>query len=328
MKNKYAREFTAMLDKWHSIREPWDTELDALIHEQYAEVMRNPRQEVNWQLTYFSPSSANAAKRELYHKLRGDKKDTQPQQPHQGRWQRIGTAIGDILQRDLLFIEKHWEKTFGEAAPFTVERTEEGFPMWEEFIHGMHFVEHRGHQFHLLGTPDGIIRHKDGKRMGLEIKSKQTTPAQTSLFSMKGPKEDHVRQVICYAIMHNLDKYLIIYVNAAKKGWVLSEEDYEKTPDIRVFEVDITEEMKNDVLDYFADVIDDVVNQTPPPMDWEKWNFCDFKTAIAQSMTDEEFAEMRQIVQNVMRSTMPQWMKDGYFNAYEFVKAIREGGAS
>lgn len=108
----------------------------------------------------------------------------------------------------------------------------------------------------------------------------------------------------------------------------MSEEDYEKTPDIRVFEVDITEEMKNDVLDYFADVIDDVVNQTPPPMDWEKWNFCDYKTAIAQSMTDEEFAEMRQIVQNVMRSTLPQWMKDGYFNAYEFVKAIREGGAS
>ncbi|MCZ0847993.1 hypothetical protein O0536_25530, partial [Brevibacillus laterosporus] len=84
---------------------------DALISEQKANALR-PRPFFNFRAQpYFSPSSADTEKRELYEKFRGAKKDIHPHPPYQGRWTRIGTAIGDVIQRDLLFIEKHYERT-------------------------------------------------------------------------------------------------------------------------------------------------------------------------------------------------------------------------
>src|SRR5690625_1342109 len=98
-------DFIAMLDEWHSLPETWDSALDAEIHRQYAEILT--RKPVFPKRPYFSPSSANNCPRELYEKATGAKRDKQMNQPHQKRWQNLGTSIGDMIQRDLLFIEKH-----------------------------------------------------------------------------------------------------------------------------------------------------------------------------------------------------------------------------
>ena len=322
-----------MLDQWHSAPEVWDNDLDALIHEQNAQALRK-RPYFNFRAQpYFSPSSVNSCPRELYEKMRGAKRDVQPRPPHQGRWTRIGTAIGDMVQRDILFIERHYERTFGEAPPFTVERTADGLPMWENFAQKLHVIEHGGQRFALYGKPDGILRYKDGRRVGLEIKSKQTTAAQTGDYSMKAPDPKHVAQTVGYTEMYGtptdpLDDYLIVYVNASKKSWAMTEDEYAKSPDVRPFHITFTDGDRAKLLGELASVVRAVHDGAPPKLDLDKWTFNSYKTACALSLSDEEFAEIHSRVRAMMKSGLPAWRKQQYYDAYEFIKGVREKGAA
>src|SRR5690606_22385329 len=129
-----------MIDEWHSLPETWDNELDAQIHRWYADVLTE--KPVYPKKPYFSPSAANACPRELYMKQVGAARDEKKRPPHQARWQRLGTAIGDMLQRDILFIEKHFERLTGNRPPFVVERDDKGRPMFEEFAKKNHQVNY------------------------------------------------------------------------------------------------------------------------------------------------------------------------------------------
>lgn len=320
-------DFIALIDEWHSLPETWDNALDAQIHRWYADALA--AKPVFPRRPYFSPSAANACPRELYMKAIGAKRDVTKQQPHQNRWRKIGTAIGDLIQRDLLFIEKHFEKKTGNRPPFVFERTADGRPMFEDFAKKNHPVNYAGHSFYLYGAPDGIMRYTsdDGEviRVGLEIKSKQTTAAKTSLHSMRQPQIDHIAQATCYSIMYDVDYYMIVYVNAAKSGWVVDEETYEKTPDVRAFCIEINDAARAAVLDGFVDVLDAVAAKEPPALDLERWNFNSFKTACAESLTDEEYEIIKQQVANMRRSSLPEWKKRSYVEALADIDAMRGG---
>ncbi|MFE4202109.1 hypothetical protein [Aneurinibacillus aneurinilyticus] len=317
-------DFLAMMDRWHGSAEVWDDTLEAEILEQQAYAIRKLKVFPPRGTTYFSPSSANSCKREMYVKLTGATRDNSDSQPHQGRWQRAGTAFGDTIQRDLLFIEKHYEKKFGEKSPFVPERTPQGFPMWERFARKFHSVEHRGYTVNFLGQPDGILRYKDGTRVGLEIKSKQTTSAQTTEYSMRGPKEDHVKQCVVYSIMYGVDDYLIVYGNLSKKAWVMTPEEYAKNPDLRAFHICITESDRQALLDTFADVLQAVKDGNPPPLELDKFTFNNYKTACALSLTDAELEDIRKQVRQVGRSRLPDWKKQTYYDALDFIERVRK----
>ncbi|WP_155808607.1 hypothetical protein [Brevibacillus agri] len=255
----------------------------------------------------------------------------QPKPPHQGRWTRLGTAIGGMIQRDLLFIERHYERTFGEAPPFTVERTAEGYPAWEDFATRLHVVDYGGQRFALYGKPDGILRYKDGRRVGLEIKSKQTTASKTG--SMREAEGKHVAQTVGYSEMYGsdaepIDDYLVVYVNAAKKAWAMTEDEYAKSPDLTAFHVTITQDDRMALLDELAGVVRAVKDGTPPKLDLDLWTFNSYKTACALSLTDEEFAEIGGQVRAMLKSRQPEWRKQQYYDAYEFIKALREKGVA
>lgn len=208
-------------------------------------------------------------------------------------------------------------------------KTEEGYPYFEDFVKTVKEIEHGGEKFALFGTCDGVLEYKtdDGcvLRVGLEIKSKQTTYAQTGDYSMRKPQEDHVKQVTCYSIMYDLDYYLIVYVNTSKKSWVMSQQDIQKYPDIRVFGVEVTEEMKDGILSYFADIVKAVNEGKPPKLDLERWTFNNFKTTCANSLTSEEFNDIKKQVQQVLRSRLPDWRKQRYLDAFDFIKNVRKG---
>ena len=325
MGERIVSEFLAMLDAWHAAPEVYDDQLDAQIHRWYADILTDRSRKV-WpprNIPYFSPSSANSCRRELYEKLLKSPKDKREQPPHQGRWTRFGTAVGDTIQRDLLFIEKHYASYTGENPAFTVERNHRGEPMFEDFAKTSHLVEHRDKTFGLFGTCDGILTYGD-LRVGLEIKSKQTTAAQTSLYSMKAPKEDHVKQCITYSKMYDVDHYIILYVNASKVGWEMTDEQYAKNPDVRAFYVNVTERDKQALMDEFVDVIQSVEDGNPPPVDPEKWTFNNFKTAIAKSLTAEELAVIQRKATQVQRSSMPEFKKRAYAGCYEDIVRIRQ----
>lgn len=313
-----AQEFTQQLDRWYSLPEQWDNELDRQIHEWYS----NPPQ-VWPKRPYFSPSNAKACPRELYVKAKRAKKDTFSKPPHQGRWTEIGTAIGDLMQRTVLAMERKLP-----GCPFRFERTADNRPMFEDFAKKNHEVTHKGQTFYLYGTTDGIMQYvnADGEilRVGLEIKSKQTTPARTSLHSMREAEEGHRKQCVAYSIMYDVDYFIILYVNAAKKSWVISDEDYEATPDIRAFGFEITDADRNALLDDFAEIARCIAEDTPPAIDLSRWTFNNFKTACALSLSDDEFAILKAQVKRMMRSSLPDRQKHEYYDAFEFIKEVRE----
>jgi len=316
-----AQDFEDLLDTWHAQPERFDNALDAQIHRWYS----NPPK-VFPNKPYFSPSAANACPRELYMKATGAKRDVGERQPHQGRWTRIGTAIGDVIQRDLLFIGKHYEKQLGQAPQFTFEFNENGTPVFEDFAKVNRQVTHKGKTFYLFGTCDGIMRYisEDGEviRVGLEVKSKQTSYSKTSYYSMKEPDDKHVKQCVCYSIMYDVDFYVILYVNASKKSWVLNDEDLSKGSDIRAFGFHITEEMKAEVLDYFTEVLDAVDSGKPPKMSLSKYTFNNFKRASAESLTVEEMESLREWKERARKSNLKDYQKRQYLDAFAEIEAM------
>lgn len=311
----------------------YDDALDAQIHRWYYDVLTDKSRKV-WpprNVPYFSPSAANADPRGLYEKMRGAKKERSGQPPHQGRWTRIGTAIGDTVQRDILFAEKYTQ-----SPRFSFERNEYGEPAFEDFIKVGRIIEHAGKTFALFGTSDGIMRYvaADGTilRVGLEIKSKQGSYSQTSGFqARKGPKDDHVKQCVCYSVMYGrptepIDYYVILYVNASKKGWTMTPEDFAKTPDILAFGLHITDEMRDDVLDHFAGIVDAAERGEAPELDLDRWMFNDFKRAIALSLSTDELAALQRKVSATLRSSLPDGKKRDYAEALAFIEAVRAEG--
>lgn len=305
-----AEELIETLNDWHSRPETWDAELDSQIHAWYV----NPPN-LFPKRPYFSPSATGACKRELYEKGIGSKRDVTGQQPHQKRWTNLGTAVGDMIQRDLLFIEKHMPES-----RFRFERNADGTPMFEDFAKRSVPLDVAGTKFHLYGAPDGIMIYTDENgeqhRIGLEIKSKQTSAARTSAYSMKQVDDKHELQTIAYSIMFNVDYYVVLYVNTSHKSWSMTDEDFEKTPDIRAFGVECTVDRKVQLIEYLADIQRNINEKKAPLPDMSKWTFNGFKTAIKASLTKEEMQKIYDQVAMARRSGLKDFEKRQYLEAY------------
>lgn len=326
-----ANDILDMFDKWHAHREVWDDDLDAKIFQMEYEIRKTNRKRLPWGTKgtrYFSPSSANSDSRELYMKLTGSQRDQEEGQAHQGRWRRMGSAYGDMLQRDLLYIEKHWEKEFGEKPPFIpyyVEVNGKMYPAWEKFAQEIKHIEHKGRTISILGQCDGIlVDTRTGELVLLEIKSKQTSAAQTGFYSMKEAKDDHTKQTVLYSELYEkygISRAIVLYGNMSKKTWSMSKEEYAKNPDLRAFEVELTNIGRQDILDKFDKVLVAVEKKDPPAFDITKFTFNNFKAATVASLSTEEYEDIAVQVQRISRSRMPQWKKNGVLEAWEYIKA-------
>lgn len=320
-------DFIALLDDWFSLNEVWDNELDVQIAKWYS---NPPKVFPKRDHPYFSPSSLGSCPRELFIKAKyGNKvKDEGRDKPWRGRWRKLGTIGGDLIQRELLAIERNYEKQTGNVPRFKFLRNDDGTPMFEDFAKTNKLVEHGGEKFYLYGAPDGIMQYvtDDGEiiRVGLEVKSKQGTPARTSLYSMKQPDAAHARQIVAYSEMFGCDYYIVLYVNYAKQGWNMTDEQYEKTPDIRAFCAEIGDEHKSQVFDKAAMVTKAVRENIPPKMDIDEFTFNNFKEATAKSLTDGELAEIEQMVERYKSSSLPPWKIANYANALDVIKTYRE----
>lgn len=318
----HAKALTEQFNEFHMHDNMYDDPLDIFLHESYAKVMREGKG-VDWTKTYFSPSSANACPRALYHKVKKHKKDKKVWQPHQRRWVQIGTGIGDMIQKEMLLMARHYKKLIGRDPQYTMGMVN-GYPAFEEFIFKQHHIEHNGEKFSILGTSDGLMTVTGSdKLVGLEIKSKQQTPSKTSLSAMKEPQADHVKQVVCYSIMYDVEEFVIMYVNASHKAWEMTDEDFQKTPDIRLFDVAISESDKEDILDYFADIARRVRENDPPLPDLAKWKFNEYKDTISTTLTDDE-VERLEMVTDFMKSDQPVWMQKQMDMAMNDLKRRRE----
>lgn len=317
-------DLIALLDDWFSLPETWNDELDKQIAKWYS----NPPK-VWPERPYFSPSSLSGCPRELYIKAKHGNKaqDNERDKPWRGRQRKLGTLGGDLIQRELLDIEQNYERLTGNVPRFKFERNEDGTPVFEDFSGMNKRVTHNGETFYLYGFSDGIMTYitDDGEqiRVGLEVKSKQNTPARTSLYSMNSPDEPHAIQVVAYSEMYDVDYYVILYVNYAKQGWNMTDEQYAKTPDIRAFCRKITDEDKAKVFDKAALVTKAVRENNPPKMDVSNYTFNNFKQACAKSLTDEELMEIERYGDAVQKSGLKAWEKRSIAEAVADIKSRR-----
>ncbi|WP_353854763.1 hypothetical protein [Bacillus sp. Bos-x628] len=324
-----ADDFNDMLYEFHKYPQPYDELMDAELHEQYARVLREQSKYgyFNWKTApdgtprpVFSPSNASKSDRELYEKARKSVRDPQNPTPNQRDWNGLGSQVGDYIQREILLIERHFERLTGNKPKFRFERTERNEPAFEHFKKVMHEVSHNGEKFAINGLPDGILIYTadDGKeyRVGLEVKSYQKSYVEFK--KLVEPKKAHVEQVICYSDMYDLDFYIIIYHLTHGVKW-----DKELNRN-KTFGIEVQDDDRNRVFDKFSRISKAVRLSEPPPLDLFEWSFYEYKRATAKTLTNDELSKLYNLKKQMMRSRLPDWKKQRIADALAFIEKVRE----
>lgn len=321
-----AKTFIDQLNLFHKQPSPRDSQVDLFLHQAYADVLRRTAKQ-GYSLPnkpYFSPSSSGSCPRELYLKIKGAEKDKQEIQPHQTRWQHIGTKIGDMIQEQVLLMEYHLENLTKVKPRFKFVRNEHAEPMFEEFAYTKKLIKDR---YYLMGTTDGIMYFEapNGEiiKVGLEVKSKQTSYSQTGSFSMKEANPKHKLQTVAYSIMYEVDYWIIVYVNGSKKSWNMGIDDFAKYPDIKAFGHYVTQDMKDDLINKFDSIMDAVDNNEPPKLDLTNWTFNNFKKACALDLSQEEFIELVEEGIKLTKSNLPTYVKKSVEDAIIYIDEER-----
>lgn len=248
--HKKAKQLADQFNQLHSIQ--WmkeNKQVESLLLKQMEhdiEVMyQKPTYPKN--LVKFNPSGASKPDMDLYLKAIGTEEREDDKFPYHRRWTRNGSAIHDAVQRDLLYSEIYAPKPY-----FNVVRLESGLPAWEKNILTWKQFEHDGETFIINGMCDGILTYlPTGEKVGFEFKTKSTTIGQVGHYKMKDAQEDHKLQCVAYSLLFGVDQFILMYESLAKDGWT---KGAEAKPDIRTFYVEVTDEMRNDLLSKFAHV--------------------------------------------------------------------------
>ena len=233
-------------------------------------------------LPRFSPSSADSCNRELFYKNLKASRDEDNMTSWQRRWTENSTGVHEARQRNLLYGEKYVNNP-----DFTVERIvdkdnplRDGLPAWEKPLEGWKVITHKGVKIVVTGMMDGILRYKDGTRVGFEFKTKSNSVAQIKQIKKQGsPAPHHKKQCIAYSILFGIDEFLVTYESVAKDKWGTAQGGRE---DMVAFYIKITEKQRQDLLDKWAGIGENVETGELPDGDNKKCMFCPFKTECAK----------------------------------------------
>lgn len=290
---RIASAFYCMMNNFHSLDVYDDYMIEKLLLRQQeldVEGIKN-REPRRTDIVTFNPSSAGKCPRELYFKNNGTEDNGLNLYPYNKRWSSNGTAVHSRIQRDLLYAEKYMEDN-----PFRVAQAYDVLgvrckykrcmlPAWENNIFTTKEYEHNEVKFVIRGMADGFLWYGD-KLVNLEIKTKSTTVAAVGTYKMKEPMEHHVMQCVCYSLLFHEDPYedrvdtsILFYESLAKDNW---SKGADARPDIRAFQVNVTKEMRVELLDKFAMVVDCINRGVPPYADTSKCLFCPFKETCGE----------------------------------------------
>ncbi|MGD2278184.1 hypothetical protein [Bacillus wiedmannii] len=229
----------------------------------------------------FSPSGSDKCSRELFFKVLRMEQDEQQMSPFQRRWVLNSTGVHEARQRDLLYGEIklknpdwHVERMDCEDDPLR-----HGLPAWEKNVQTHKVIEHKGTKFVVFGMMDGILKYKDGSRIGFEFKTKSNSVAQVNERQLKEAGKSHRLQCVAYSILFGLDEFIITYEAVAKDKWSTGEHGRE---DMRFFYVKVTEKQRQDLLDKWAEVAVNSNDGEMPFGDNGKCLFCTFKTTCSK----------------------------------------------
>lgn len=254
---QWEQELLGQFNELHSQNIWDDKELELLLHKDNEARVNAIGQRPTYpkQLVKFNPSGASKTAMDLYLKAKGYKEKVE-RYPYHKRWTRNSTAVHGAVQRDLLYSEKYTDRKF------RVGRMKDGLPAWEHNMLRWTTIKYAGQEFVLHGMLDGVLIHEEtGQRVGFELKTKSNTVAQVGHYLLKKPYDYHVDQCVAYYLLTGIKDYLLTYEGLAKPKWL----DMDKArPDLRVFHVEITNEMAEEVLAKWAYVAKCVQENTLP----------------------------------------------------------------
>lgn len=292
VRSEVSEAFHRMVDNFHSkdIKSDYALETQFLQWqiEEMSDGSSNLRGEWDESLPTFSPSGASDSDRDLFYKIIDAVQDDETLTPQQRRWVKNGSAIHDRMQLDLLYIEKYLED-----APFEVCRTKEGKPAWERNTRTVKQFEYDGEKFQIYGMVDGMLYYKpEKKRIGYDFKTKSTTIAAVGDYKLKVPQENNVLQMVAYSLLFDVDEYIIHYESLAKDNWTKGKD---ARPDMKVFHIKITDEMREELLQKFARITKAVRLGELPPREPDNEMFSKYKTlneAIEQIVNEGNQVEV------------------------------------
>lgn len=266
-----ALDLFEQFNNFHSMNiYPLDNEIEKYFYYNKIENL-TPKHKSDYGGIKFTPSSADKCSRELYYKFINITADTVEQLPYHKRWTRNSTAVHESTQLDLLYMEKYLKDP-----KFTVLRTSDGKPAWEENIKQTVEIPYKGHNVVLTGMMDGqLVYHPTGEIVGFEFKTKSNSVAQVGTYKMKEPSHSHKQQCVAYSLMWGINTFIILYEAVAKDGWG---KGIDARPDLRAFEFNVTDEMRIELLDKFVNIIEDVNSKTVPLKEPDKCMFCNYNS--------------------------------------------------
>ena len=97
--------------------------------------------------------------------------------------------------------------------------------------------------------------------------------------------------------MYDVKRGIIVYVNGAKEGWFADDEKLKKTPDLRAFDVEITDELREEVFGHFVMAREVIESGRMPIPDLRDWEFSEYKQAIVEELSDEDFESMIRVAE-------------------------------
>jgi len=208
-------------------------------------------------LVTFGASGTKMCDRQLVFKTAKTKAQKSEDIPFRGRQRRIGNAVVDYVQMDLV----HMRKRLGDNAKFIVPTNADGDWTFEDAVQTRKVFEVNGIKFAITAKPDGLLKYEDGSDIIFEYKTKASgLRAMNSKLDYKGAQDDHIRQVTAESLVFGTREVLIVYESTQKPCWFDDADntgitkgaktwlDGSPRPDLRAFYVYVTDEMQQMLL--------------------------------------------------------------------------------
>jgi hypothetical protein len=282
-------------------------------------------------LVTFGASGTNKCDREIIYKNAKIKTEKSDDLPSHGRQRRIGSAVIEYFQLDLV----HMQKRLGDKALFTVAETDSGEYAFEEAAQVRKVFEHNGVKFAIIAKPDGLLNYEN-KKLLFEFKTKATGIIEmNSKLDYNGAQDDHLQQVTAESLLFGVREGLIVYESTQKPSWFSDEEkknvpktrktwrDGKPIADLRAEYFYITDEMQTKLLDNLARQAGLVYNGEVPEITFDmtqQCGFCPFTSHCKATLTEAEKTKLRQIDTKMSSSHMAG--KYQHNNLVEYLKGV------
>jgi hypothetical protein len=270
-------------------------------------------------LVTFGASGTDKCDLEVFFRNQKVKAPKSDDLPFRGRQRRIGSAVIEYLQLDML----HMPKVLGDKAKFKIHQFANNEFAFEDAAQRREIFEYDGVKFAITAKPDGILDYNNDPFDPLifEYKTKATgIRAMNSKLDFKGPDDGHLRQVTAESLVFGIREGIILYESTQKPDWFGDEDktsvtkgqktwvDGKPIADIRPFYFNITDEMQEKLLADLAKQARLVYEGKQPKVTVDcvqQCGFCPYFGGHCHSaISAENLEELRSIERNYANSNL------------------------